>query len=71
MECQQIIVDCDTGSDDAFALAMLLAAHNLKKIKMLGITCVAGNTSVENVVKNVFRTLDVCNAKDVSVIHNL
>ncbi|XP_031787342.1 inosine-uridine preferring nucleoside hydrolase isoform X2 [Nasonia vitripennis] len=67
MECQKIIVDCDAGTDDALALILLIAAHKQKKIEILAITCVTGNTYVDNVVNNVFRTLRVCDALDIPV----
>lgn len=62
----KVIIDCDAGIDDALALIILIAAHKQKKIQIEAITCVNGNTTVDNVVKNVFRTLDVCKATDVS-----
>ncbi|OXU30884.1 hypothetical protein TSAR_002605 [Trichomalopsis sarcophagae] len=67
MECQKIIVDCDAGTDDALALTMLIAAHKQKKIEIMAITCVTGNTYVDNVINNVFRTLHVCDAVDIPV----
>ncbi|XP_014221187.1 uncharacterized protein LOC106648647 [Trichogramma pretiosum] len=66
-ERPKVVVDCDAGSDDVFALAMLIAAHKLENIELLAITCVDGNTSVDNVVKNVFRTLHVCDASNIPV----
>ncbi|CAB0045315.1 unnamed protein product [Trichogramma brassicae] len=66
-ERPKVVVDCDAGSDDVFALAMLIAAHKLENIELLAITCVDGNTSVDNVVKNVFRTLHICDASNVLV----
>ncbi|XP_043592644.1 pyrimidine-specific ribonucleoside hydrolase RihA-like isoform X2 [Bombus pyrosoma] len=63
----KVIIDCDAGIDDALALIILIAAHKQKKIQIEAITCVNGNTTVDNVVKNVFRTLDVCKATDIPV----
>ena len=65
-EIAKIIVDCDAGTDDAVALIMLIEAHKMKKIEIKAITCVSGNTFVDNVIYNVFRTLNVCEASDVS-----
>lgn len=62
---KKIVIDCDAGSDDAIALVMLVSAHKLNKIEIKGITCTAGNASLNNVVNNVFRTLQVCDALDV------
>lgn len=61
-----IIFDTDMGSDDAFALQMLLKAEqSLKNVKILAITAVHGNTSVENVLKNAYRILDGVGRTDV------
>lgn len=54
---RKIIVDVDAGTDDAWALFMLLRAMDEGLCDILAITCVHGNTSVDNVVKNVFRIL--------------
>ena len=42
---KKIILDCDPGHDDAVAI-MLAAAND--NIEILGITCVGGNTTLEN-----------------------
>lgn len=63
---KNIIVDCDAGIDDALALFVLLAGHREKIVNVKAVTCVNGNTKVHNVVKNVFRTLRVCECTDVS-----
>lgn len=61
-----IIFDTDMGSDDAFALQMLLKAENsLKNVKILAITTVNGNTTQENIIKNAYRLLDGCGRTDV------
>lgn len=61
-----IILDTDMGSDDAFALQMLLKAEkSLNNIKILAITTVHGNTSLENVLKNTYRLLDGFDRTDV------
>ncbi|KMQ91371.1 pyrimidine-specific ribonucleoside hydrolase riha, partial [Lasius niger] len=64
---KSIIVDCDAGLDDALALIVLLAGHVDFKIEIKAVTCVNGNTNVDNVVKNVFRTLDVCECQEIPV----
>lgn len=55
---KRVILDVDMGSDDAICI-MLAMLH--KKIKVEGITLVHGNTSMENIKKNVFKTLDIIN----------
>lgn len=63
---KSIVVDCDAGLDDALALIILLAGHVTGEIEIKAVTCVNGNTNVNNVIKNVFRTLDVCGCQEVS-----
>ncbi|XP_063779092.1 nucleoside hydrolase-like isoform X2 [Pseudophryne corroboree] len=43
---------------------MAIAAPN---IEILGITCVGGNTSLDNVCKNVLRVLKLCDRSDIPV----
>jgi pyrimidine-specific ribonucleoside hydrolase len=59
-----IILDVDTGIDDAFAV-LFAATH--PEIKLLGITCVDGNTNINNVVTNTLKVLDAAQAPDVPV----
>lgn len=63
---KQIILDTDMGADDVWALLMLLKAEKeFKNIKISAITCVHGNTSMENAVKNTYRILHDFNRTDV------
>lgn len=64
---KNIIVDCDAGIDDALALFILLTGHKEALVNVKAITCVNGNTTVNNVVKNVFRTLHVHECTDIPV----
>lgn len=57
-------MDVDCGVDDAQAIMLVLAAPN---VKLLGITCVHGNTSVENVCKNTLRVLQACDRLEIPV----
>jgi inosine-uridine nucleoside N-ribohydrolase len=63
----KIIVDTDAGVDDAAAIAWLLSQDRYP-IEVLGITAVAGNTSVENVANNVLILLDLAGRDDIPVI---
>ena len=56
-----ILFDCDTGSDDAIALMMLLRATLDKQVKTVAITCVDGNTILYNVLRNNLRILKLYN----------
>ena len=60
---RKLIVDVDTGVDDAQALMMGLAATSGADV--LAITCVAGNTHLDQVVTNTFRVLQACDKMDV------
>ncbi|GAA3887715.1 nucleoside hydrolase [Leifsonia kafniensis] len=59
-----VILDVDTGVDDALAI-LFAVAH--PEIDVLGISCVAGNASLERVVENTLRILDVAGAPDIPV----
>ena len=51
----KVILDCDPGHDDAFAL--IVAA---KFVDLLGVTTVAGNASLELTTRNARIILDLC-----------
>jgi len=59
-----IIIDCDPGHDDA--LAILLAAR-APELKLLAVTCVGGNQTLEKIVLNARRVLTVGGIRDVPV----
>lgn len=52
---RKIIVDCDTGTDDAIALIALLMSENAD---VIGITSVHGNGSMENAADNNLRLVE-------------
>ena len=60
-----VILDVDTGIDDAFAL-LLAALH--PRLNLLGVTCVDGNAPVAAVVQNTLRVLDAAGRPDVPVV---
>ena len=57
-------LDCDPGHDDAFAL--VLAAHS-SKLDLIGVSCVAGNASVKNCVRNARSVLSAIGHTNVPV----
>ena len=59
-----MILDVDTGVDDAFAL-LFAAMH--PGINLLGVTCVDGNTNVDQVISNTLKVLDAAGAGDIPV----
>ncbi len=52
----RIILDCDPGHDDAFAILLSVAS---KEIELLGVTTVVGNSYLENTTKNARTVLDL------------
>lgn len=64
---KRVIIDVDVGTDDYLALLLLLYAEKNGEIKIEAIFCSMGNTSVENVVKNVIRLLEIVGRTDVSI----
>ncbi|MFF2175492.1 nucleoside hydrolase [Lysinibacillus sp. NPDC058147] len=57
---RRLIIDTDTGSDDAVALIMSLKSTNLK---VEAITTVCGNVPVEMATKNALMTIEVANGQ--------
>ena len=57
----KMILDCDTGHDDAIAL-MIAAKH--PDIELLGVTVVAGNQTLDKTLPN---TLSVCQHLGIDV----
>jgi inosine-uridine nucleoside N-ribohydrolase len=66
---QPVLIDTDGGTDDAWALFMALQAHKEKTIpfKIEAISCVHGNTSVDQVAVNVTRVLDTVNIANIAI----
>ena len=63
-----LVIDTDAGADDAMAILTLLGMErqNESIYELSMITCVNGNTNVDNVVKNVLKILDTAQRLDVS-----
>ena len=59
-----VILDVDTGVDDA--LALLLAARS-PALQLLGVTCVNGNVDLESVCRNTLQVLEAAGRNDVPV----
>ena len=59
-----IVLDVDTGVDDACAL-LLAALH--PGLDLRAVTCVGGNAPLADVVRNTLRVLDTCGRTDVPV----
>lgn len=63
-----VIYDTDMGTDDAWALFMLLKAEKKYNVKLLGVTIVQGNTSLENAAENALRVLSSADRLDVTKV---
>ncbi|WP_340031356.1 nucleoside hydrolase [Paenibacillus sp. FSL K6-1122] len=61
----RIILDVDTGIDDA--LAILLAVKS-RKLDILGITTVCGNVSLQQATENTCKILELAGAPEIPVI---
>jgi len=60
---RNVIIDCDTGLDDAVALLLAIRSPELS---VKGITCVNGNVGLDTVVANTLRVVDH-SGKDIPV----
>ena len=60
----RIVMDVDTGTDDALALLYAIGHPDLD---VVGISCVAGNAGVEQVVINTSKVLDAAGAGEIPV----
>ena len=60
----KLILDEDTGIDDAIALT--IAARD-KDIELLGVTCTCGNVTVDESVRNTLDMLHVLKRDEVRV----
>ncbi len=59
-----VILDVDTGSDDAIAIVAALLSP---EIELLGITTVTGNVNIENTTDNTLRVVECCGRPEVGV----
>ena len=64
MEKKPIIIDCDTGIDDAVALAIACISE---EIDILAVTTVAGNCTVDNSTRNTCNVLHYLGRDDIPV----
>ncbi|XP_075158379.1 nucleoside hydrolase [Haematobia irritans] len=68
MSSNYVIFDCDGGSDDAWALLLLLKAEAEKQLVLLGITiCGSGNTTLHNAAYNMLRILKACGRDEIPI----
>jgi inosine-uridine nucleoside N-ribohydrolase len=63
-----IWLDCDPGHDDAFAI--ILAGHH-PSLRLLGISTVAGNQTVEKTTENALRVCEISGMEDIRIFISL
>ena len=61
---RKVLLDVDPGCDDAVMLAIALTAP---EVDVVGLTTVAGNTTVDNTTRNALAILELFGAADVPV----
>lgn len=61
-----VILDCDPGIDDMWAIFLLLQGEPHLNYKVLGITCCSGNTHVNHATQNALLALKTLERLDVS-----
>lgn len=59
-EKTKVILDCDTGSDDAVAIMLAILSE---KIDLLGVCTVAGNKEINFTTDNTLRVIDLLRSK--------
>ncbi|MFP3915400.1 MAG: nucleoside hydrolase, partial [Actinomycetota bacterium] len=59
-----VVIDCDPGHDDAIAILLALASP---EVDLVGITTVAGNSSLANTTRNALTVLEVAERPDIPV----
>ncbi|KAJ4436326.1 hypothetical protein ANN_18957, partial [Periplaneta americana] len=64
LETKKLIIDTDAGADDAVAILMALGQTD---VDVIALTCVNGNTALDNVVVNVLKTLKTAGRLDIPV----
>jgi inosine-uridine nucleoside N-ribohydrolase len=60
----KLLLDVDPGNDDAIALFIALAAYDIDGV---GVTTVAGNTTVDNATQNTLSLLELVDRTNVPV----
>jgi purine nucleosidase len=59
-----LLIDCDTGIDDALALLYAVASP---EADIVGVSCVAGNVELSHVVRNTLAVLELAGRPDIPV----
>jgi inosine-uridine nucleoside N-ribohydrolase len=51
-----LLIDCDTGIDDALALLYAVASSDCE---VVAVSCVAGNVGLDDIVRNTLAVLEL------------
>ena len=60
----KVIIDCDTGIDDALALLYAVASP---EAELLAVACTSGNIEATQVAENTRALLELCGMQDIEV----
>lgn len=60
-------MDVDVGTDDAWAIYLMLDAEKRGLVKLRAITCIHGNSSIDHIGRNVLRVLKATDRLDIPV----
>lgn len=67
----RVLLDCDTGIDDALALVYLAGLHVTGEITLAGVSATAGNTTAHQAAANSAWILRLCGLGDIPVVAGL
>lgn len=64
-----VLIDCDPGADDVFALLWLLINHKFAEVPMevIGITTVGGNVAADKTYANAHRMCDFVGVEGMTI----
>lgn len=60
----KLLIDADTGIDDALALLFACASSNAD---LVGVTCTSGNVEAHQVARNTLAVLELAGRVDIEV----
>ena len=64
-----VLIDCDPGADDVFALLWILINHKFAHLpmKLVGITTVGGNVAADKTYANALRMAQLVGVTDIAI----
>jgi len=61
-DCKYVIIDTDAGGDDSQAIILAISEAKRTGKIIIGITCVDGNASLDDVATNVLICVSICDS---------